>query len=164
VTVLVLFILAVIWAAVLLPPYLQNRSESRPADSISSFQHQLSVLERRANPGAPRSRPLPRPRYTGVGSYAPVSMRVSRTEIKKRRRDVLFTIAGAAGLTLLMAIALGGMVWGLQLVCDLLLLGYVYLLASANQRAIERTAKVRPMPVRRQAVRQPELLLRRSGS
>ena len=38
VTLLVLFILAVIWAAVLLPPYLQNRSESRPADSISSFQ------------------------------------------------------------------------------------------------------------------------------
>ena len=53
---MVLFILAVIWAAVLLPPYLQNRSESRPADPISSFQRQLSVLERRSvvvNPALP---------------------------------------------------------------------------------------------------------------
>ena len=43
-TILVLFILAAVWAAVLLPPWLQNRSESRPADSITSFRRQLSVL------------------------------------------------------------------------------------------------------------------------
>src|SRR3546814_9095948 len=45
-TVLVLVILAMIWAAVLVPPYLQNRRESRPGDSIASFRNQLSVLER----------------------------------------------------------------------------------------------------------------------
>ena len=43
---LVLVILALIWAAVLLPPYLQNRRETRPGDSIANFRSQLSVLER----------------------------------------------------------------------------------------------------------------------
>jgi membrane protein implicated in regulation of membrane protease activity len=159
---LVLFILAVIWAAVLLPPYLQNRSESRPADSISSFQRQLSVLERRAvvvNPSLQRSGSSGR----SFSAQFPPSVRFSRSEAKKRRRDVLFTLAGAAGLTFLMALMLGGPVWGLQLVCDVLLAGYVVLLIQVQQRAVERDVKVRYLPSR--SVRaEPAFLLRRSGS
>jgi hypothetical protein len=162
VTLLVLFILAVIWAAVLLPPYLQNRSESRPADSISSFQRQLSVLERRAvvvNPAFPRTTPSGR----SFGSDMSTAMRLSRNEAKRRRRDVMFTLAGAVGLTFLMALKLGGPVWGLNLVCDLLLAGYVVLLVQLQQRALERDSKVRYLPSR--SVRaEPALLLRRSGS
>ena len=154
---MVLFILAVIWAAVLLPPYLQNRSESRPADSISSFQHQLSVLERRAvmvNPALQRE-PV-------RGYAAPTALRLSRAEAKKRRRDVLYTLAGGAGVTFLMALMLGGPVWGLNLICDVLLAGYVVLLVQIQQRAVERTSKVRYLPNR--AVRPEPALLRRSGS
>ena len=160
---LVLFILAVIWAAVLLPPYLQNRSESRPADSISSFQRQLSVLERRAvgvNPSLQRSAPSGR---SFRSEFTPAALRLSRSEAKRRRRDVLFTLAGAAGITFLMALMLGGPVWGLHLLCDVLLAGYVVLLVQVQQRATERDAKVRYLPSR--SVRaEPALLLRRSGS
>jgi Flp pilus assembly protein TadB len=161
VTLLVLFILAVIWAAVLLPPYLQNRSESRPADSISSFQRQLSVLERRSvmvNPslqqrgGASRAELVP-------------AARLSRAEAKRRRRDVLFTLAAAAAITFLMAIMLGGPVWGLHLLCDLMLGGYVVLLVQMQQRQVERDAKVRYLPERQvQARPEPAFALRRSGS
>jgi hypothetical protein len=154
---LVLLILAVIWAAVLLPPYLQNRSESRPADSISSFQHQLSVLERRAvmvNPS------LQREPVRGVATSA--ALRLSRAEAKKRRRDVLYTLAGGAGVTFVMAVMLGGTVWGLHLLCDVLLAAYVVMLVQVQQRAIERTSKVRYLPSR--AVRPEPALLRRSGS
>ena len=158
-TLLVLFILAVIWAAVLLPPYLQNRSESRPADSISSFQRQLSVLERRAVMVNPSLQRMP----SGDRSYEAAALRLSRSEAKKRRRDVLFTLAGAAGLTFVLAVMLGGPVWGLQLLCDLLLGAYVVLLAQAQQRSVEREAKVRYLPTR-QARPEPALLLRRSGS
>jgi hypothetical protein len=157
---LVLFILAVIWAAVLLPPYLQNRSESRPADSISSFQRQLSVLERRSvvvNPALQRSNPSRT--YT---ASAPM-MRIGRSEAKKRRRDVLFTLAGTAAVTLLLAFMLGGLVWGLHLACDLLLGAYVVLLAQAQQRAVERDSKVRYLPKRASAP-EPAFALRRSGS
>jgi membrane protein implicated in regulation of membrane protease activity len=158
---LVLFILAVIWAAVLLPPYLQNRSESRPADSISSFQRQLSVLERRAvvvNPSLRRSAS-----GRSFGPDVSAAMRLSRSEAKKRRRDVLFTLAGAAGVTFLMALLLGGPVWGLQLICDLLLAAYVAMLVQTQQRTMERDTKVRYLP-RRSARPEPALLLRRSGS
>lgn len=160
---MVLFILAVIWAAVLLPPYLQNRSESRPADSISSFQHQLSVLERRSTPLGARSGLSPRPRYAS-SPYALSAARLSRDEARKRRRDVLFTLAGAAGVTLLLAFVMGGRVWGLHLLCDALLGGYVFLLAQANQRQIERNIKVRSLPVHRGRQTEPALLFRRSGS
>jgi membrane protein implicated in regulation of membrane protease activity len=157
---LVLFILAVIWAAVLLPPYLQNRSESRPADSISSFQRQLSVLERRAvvvNPSLQRS-------TSGRSFNAEnAAIRLSRSEAKKRRRDVFFTLAGAAGITFLMAVVLGGPVWGLNLICDLLLAAYVAMLVQTQQRATERDSKVRYLPSR-SARPEPALLLRRSGS
>jgi hypothetical protein len=153
---LVLLILAVIWAAVLLPPYLQNRSESRPADSISSFQRQLSVLERRSvmvNPSLQRD----------VRGYAsPAALRLSRSEAKKRRRDVLYTLAGGAGVTFVMAVFLGGPVWGLQLLCDVLLAAYVVMLAQTQQRTVERTSKVRYLPSR--SVRPEPALLRRSGS
>jgi hypothetical protein len=47
---------------------------------------------------------------------------------------------------------------------DVLLTGYVYLLAQANQRQMERSMKVHSLPVRRPRQSEPALLLRRSGS
>src|SRR3954453_10487168 len=110
VTLLVLLILAVIWAAVLLPPYLQNRSESRPADSISSFQRQLSVLERRAGTINDHSRSSARAARRPADAVmfrapapAVAAYRMSRSDVKRRRREVLFTLAGAAGITFVLA-------------------------------------------------------------
>jgi len=170
VTLLVLFILAVIWAAVLLPPYLQNRSESRPADSISSFQRQLSVLQRRADTVAPPTRlttgPSPRAaRAAGIaGSSAPDPLRMTRSGARKRRRDVLFTLGGAALVTLPLAAIIGGPVWGLQILCDLLLASYVLLLIQSQQRVAEKDAKVRYLAGHEGPTPEPALALRRSGS
>lgn len=43
---MVLLVLAVVWAAVLIPPALRARQEGRPSDSISNFRRQLAVLRR----------------------------------------------------------------------------------------------------------------------
>src|SRR5205807_5282983 len=51
-TIVVLLILAVVWAAVLVPPWLRNRADARPADSITAFRHRLRVLERTGPPGS----------------------------------------------------------------------------------------------------------------
>ncbi len=169
---MVLFILAVIWAAVLLPPYLHNRSESRPADSISSFQHQLSVLERRAgtaNSGAaPSSGRSPVAAATSAVHPARgpmvTSVRMSRATARRRRRDVLFTLLAAAVLTFPLAVIMGGPVWGLQMVCDLMLVGYVVLLVQSQQRSAERETKVSYLPGRQTRAPEPALALRRSGS
>ncbi len=157
-TLLVLVILAVIWAAVLVPPYLQNRSESRPADSISTFRNQLSVLERRASMLQP-----------DAGGFAARQIDVqarrvsyARAEAKKRRRDVLVTLLAAAGLTLVLGLVLPQVLL-LHLVIDVLLGAYVALLVRQKRAAEERATKVRYLePARRPVAGAPQLALRRS--
>jgi hypothetical protein len=175
-TVLVIVILAVIWAAVLVPPYLQNRRETRPGDSIASFRSQLSVLER-TTPGG-RASAASRtdvPRYD-AGRYAPVAAvrparrpaqpsptAMRRAEVRRRRRDVFLTLLGAVGVTFVLGVALGGTVWMLHLAVDLAFAGYVGMLVKLQQDAVEKDQKVRYIqPGARSA--EPQLLLRRSGS
>ena len=174
---LVLVILAAIWAAVLVPPYLQNRRETRPGDSIATFRSQLSVLER-TTPGG-RSSNLSRldvGRYD-VPAYVPPAVRryqstpaqsaMRRAEARRRRRDVFLTLLGAVVVSLALAVVLGGStVWMLQVLIDLAFGGYVLALVSMQQQSVERDQKVRylqPAPPMRRAP-EPQLLLRRSGS
>jgi hypothetical protein len=173
-TLLVLVILGLIWAAVLLPPYLQNRRESRPGDSIASFRRQLSVLERATPEGRARatvtridSRPEWAPAPQMAATYRPrprpVAARTTSTSLaRKRRRDVFVTLLGAVGVTFLLAIAMGGMVWMLHLVIDAAFLGYVGLLVKMQQEAAEKDLKVRFLePAPQRSFEQP--LLRRVG-
>jgi hypothetical protein len=171
--VLVLVILALIWAAVLVPPYLQNRRETRPGDSIATFRSQLLVLER-TTPGG-RSGSLPRldvgrydaPRYVPPAarrSTKPSQPVMRRAEVRRRRRDVFLTLLGAVGVTLVLAIGLGGSVWMLHLLVDVIFAGYVMMLISLQQQSMQTEEKVRylrPAPQRRP---EPLRQLARSGS
>lgn len=148
---LVLVILAAIWAAVLLPPFLQSRSENRPADSISTFRNQLHVLEQRSTGTGPSAgRPASvRPTGGAVGGFAPNPYarpvdraRLARIDAKKRRRDILVTLLAAAGLTLVLSLVLPA-VFMLHLVIDVLLAAYVALLVRQRKLAEERSMKVR---------------------
>lgn len=173
-TVLVLVILAAIWAAVLLPPYLQNRRETRPGDSIATFRTQLSVLERTTPGGRARSAGPDRrevPRYSSTPGYsappvrrAPAPVAMSKSEVRRRRRDVFLTLLGAVGVTFVLAIAMGGSVWMLHLAVDVAFAGYVGLLVKLQQDTVEKDEKVRYIqPAPRRSAPEP-LLLRRSGS
>lgn len=173
-TLLVLVILAVIWAAVLLPPYLQNRSENRPADSISTFRSQLQVLERRSTMAAPSAHGAiyraVNPQNQVPAGYRADRARLARAEAKRRRRDIFVTLLIAAGLTLALGI-LFHLVLLVHLVIDALLAGYVALLVRTQRIEAERTAKVRYLEPRRAAhapaqaaYRGPELALRRSAN
>lgn len=175
---LVLVILAVIWAAVLLPPFLQNRSESRPADSISTFRNQLTVLERRSTGSlGPTRTTAPAGIYPsayrgavmgGVGGVD--RARLARMAAKKRRRDILVTLLAAAGVTLLLGLVLR-QVLVLHVLIDLVLAGYVALLVQRRKLAEERAMKVRYMSdaqARRRAAARPQaapqLALRRTAA
>lgn len=174
---LVLVILAAIWAAVLLPPYLQNRRETRPGDSIATFRSQLSVLER-TTPGG-RSSSLSRldvgryepPRYIPPAARrtnrpTPSQAAMRRAEVRRRRRDVFLTLFGAVGVSFLLAVVLGGSVWMLQAAIDVAFLGYIAMLISIQQQSAEREEKVRyiDLDAPRRTAPDPQLLLRRSGS
>ena len=176
-TVLVLVILAAIWAAVLLPPYLQNRRETRPGDSIATFRTQLSVLERTtpggraraASPYATDRREVPR--YSSTPGFSAAAVRrpsvqasMTRSEVRRRRRDVFLTLLGAVGVTFVLAVAMGGTVWMLHLAVDAAFAGYVGLLVKLQQDTVEKDEKVRYMPAAPRRSAPEPLLLRRSGS
>jgi hypothetical protein len=168
---LVLVILAVIWAAVLLPPFLQSRSENRPADSISTFRNQLHVLERRSTGGNLAPTPI-RPSYgTRTPTRAPIDRgRMARSDAKKRRRDILVTLLAAAGLTLVLSFVLPSVIF-LHLAIDALLVTYVALLVRQRKLAEERAMKVRYLGDARRPARpaparpaMPELAVRRAAA
>ncbi len=185
----VLVILAIVWAVFLLPQLFRARAE-RSSDSIGNFRHQLSVLER-TTPAAPRSvtqlRPVsgPRSSVTGNGSargrhvapeprqVAPAPRRVAprpgpgsasgRALARKRRRDVFCGLLVAMGATLVLGLIPSlRMVLLLHVVVDLLFAGYVALLVRARNVAAERELKVRFLPG--VVTPQPALLLRRSAN
>lgn len=176
---LVLGILAAIWAAVLLPPYLQNRRETRPGDSIATFRSQLSVLER-TTPGGSRSSlaRLDVGRYEPPAYVPPVSRRsgqrgapsqvaMRRSEVRRRRRDVFLTLLAAVAVTFALAVVIGGsFAWTLQLVVDAGFAAYVAMLVMIQQQAVDRDQKVRyiELDAPRRTAPEPALLLRRSGS
>src|SRR5581483_5956347 len=90
-----LLILAVVWAVVLVPPWLRSRADARPADSITAFRHRLTVLERTGPVGTRRAPLLShRPDVHGFVPVArraapratPMSAMSSRARTQRRRR------------------------------------------------------------------------------
>lgn len=148
---LVLVILAVVWAAVLVPPFVRNRRDGRPDNSVLSFRAQLSTLER-ATPG------------TTLRAYAPIGRPAAATRasaaVKRRRRDVLVGLGGASALSLLLVVAFGGTLFTLLFLMTASAFGlYVYALRQLQLRALEREAKVRTLRPRTQPA--PILAMRR---
>lgn len=168
---MVLVVLAAIWAAVLLPPYLQKRRATHPSSSVVDFNRQLAVLQRtgRALDGADlqqgyarRAQAYPAygaaPRQAsptfGSGAYG-----MSRQDVLRRRRDVFATLVCAALLTFVLALALGGSVWLVHLLVDAALLGYTAMLMQIQQRrqaqvAHAACANVRYLPQEQSATQQ----------
>lgn len=135
---LVLMILAAVWAAVLLPPFIRSRREGRPGSSVLHFRAQLSTLER-ATPGT--SLRIVPPGAT----IAPVMPRV-RSDVRRRRRDVLSGLMAATGFTFLLIVVAGGTVPTLLFLASAGSLGaYVYALRQLKLRSMERSVKVRPL-------------------
>ena len=150
---LFLVILASVWAAVLVPKFLEARREGRPGSSISSFRSQLSTLGR-ATPGS-HLHPMP--------VYAAPSIRLAPLDARRRRRDVLVSLIGASAFSLLLAVLLGGFFIMLVLLTAGACGAYIYALRQIHLRSIERAAKVRPLRVAAPAPH-PMIALRRSAN
>jgi hypothetical protein len=135
--------LAIVWAAFLVPPMLRRRREGRPASSVVMFRQQLSTLER-ATPGS-HLRPMPMASYRPEPVASPsLNLPRTRSEVVRRRRDVLVGLAGATAFTGLLAVALGGTFATLLFLATGGALGaYVYALVQLRKRATEASAKVR---------------------
>ena len=129
---------------------LRSRADGRPGDSIRQFHRHLRVL----NGTEPTH--LGRPAVAPASAHvmAPINYRragATRADFRRRRsierrRNVLFTLAGSAVFTLLLAFV--GVKFALMahLLADVMLLAYVGLLARMHAIATERELKLRFLP------------------
>lgn len=162
-----ILILAALWAAFFLWPFMQRRLSGRNRDSISDFSKRVSKLGHVALPSRRRQLPVlvsPRPvAFKAAGVPRPTPGLPMSAVAQKRRRDALMVFGVLALGSLVLAVAMGGMaLWTLQLVTDVLLVGYVVALVLLARRAHERKAQVHflpPAPVQSSA-----LVLRRTAS
>ncbi len=150
-TIVVLLFLAVIWGLVLFGYVRERLADAGPADSIGSFHRQLSVLER-TDPNRP---------VVGRTLVTPSARRT--TTAQRRRRDIITGLSAAVAGTLLLALVTGARpLWGLQVLSDVLLVGYVALLVRLRLLLADREAKLRFLPS--SSTPEPALLLRRTGN
>ena len=163
----VLFILAVLWAVVLVPPLLRSRSQ-RTADSIVDFNYKLDVLGQTnghldiENVSAASQRPaIPADRRLVPALRASATQRAAR-----RRRDVVRALTASITVSVLLVAATHApAAWALQILVDVMVLAYLGLWAWLRTIEAGRSETVRYMPERRAPERRaPELALRRSAS
>ena len=158
---MVFLILALVWAAFLVPQVLRARAEGSPADSIGAFRKQLSVLQRTMP--RPDGDPFAPAAAVAAHSAFGAGMRPRRSTVRKRRRQILVGLLAAMSGTLVL-----GLIPGLQLflvahlAVDVLCGAYVALLIRARNLAGERDAKVRYLPS--SARPEPAMLLSRSAN
>jgi hypothetical protein len=171
----VLLILAVLWAAVLVPPVLRSRSESRRGDSLGRPGLGFGAIARNPLARSRGSDVSPSMGFRGAGSnnrssssiavpkvsrYAqplvPVAGASTMSPMQRRRRDVLVVLGGAVLLTFVVALLAGSMMlWGVQLLADVALGGYVYLLVQMKGTQQRQPAAARRAPTRPTAVPSP---------
>jgi len=154
----VLVVLAVVWAVVLIPPWLRNRAEGRPGDSIGAFHRQLTTLERTGPETAP-------PRTALMAQARPAARPASaRARLQRRRRGVMLVLGAAMVSTLMLSFIPGLRVMlVLHAIVDVLFFVYVALLVRVRTVSAEREMKLRFLPGTREQV-EPVLALRRSAN
>jgi hypothetical protein len=146
----VLLILAVLWAAVLVPPVLRSRSESRRRGTVGDYSFNFGPNGRRRSRRSGGTRagrslhavpaPLLGRRANGgraVGGSRPIASGASApmSRAQKRRRNVLFTLGCTAIATLLLALVVGSpFIWIVNVMADLALVVYVLLLVLVARR------------------------------
>jgi hypothetical protein len=160
-TITVLLILAVLWAAVLVPPVLRSRSENRRGEAMGPLNFRLG--KRNAPPSLSSSFGSAFNRPPAGAAFRPAALptrQVGRATVpgqmspaQKRRRDVLVILGGAAALSLVVALFTGmTAMWAVHVLADVLLVAYVFLLVQMKQRTrpvAGRSALPPPIPIER---------------
>jgi hypothetical protein len=165
--------LAVMWAAVLIPEWWRERGKAggRRRSSIDAFQRQLSVLARTAPTSvepAHRLRDVRPPigslSTDGVlrlSSTAPTGRGVPRSagEASQRRRAVLAGLIGLALVTFMGWMMTGAAVLlAVNLVLDVLAIGFAWLLFRHRQLRAERQTKLAYLPRHERPALEPVLV------
>src|SRR5687767_139374 len=94
-----LLILLVVWAAVLIPPWLRSRAEHSPQSSIAGFNRRLSVLAGRSRDSRPLpgfSSPIPVIPPPAAEGFVGLRPGLTQSEAQRRRALIVQGLLGAA--------------------------------------------------------------------
>lgn len=128
-----LILLAVLWAAAVLPPILRARSQHRSRDDLSEYCRSLSKL------GGPNRR---------AGVAASPYARAARRRAAQRRRRTFAWLSGATAASFLFAIASGSRrAWLVSGFVFAALLAYTALVAHFQRGAVAGRTLARPAHV-----------------
>lgn len=123
--------LALVWAAVLIPPLLRSRLDRDPVDSVGEFQRHLRVLESAA-PGAVVEGDV------AHAMPAAWAREARRAEILRRRQRVSQLLLLAMASTLIVGLIPGfHLVLVLHVLADICMGVFVYLLAQQRRAATQ---------------------------
>lgn len=130
-----LVVIVLLWAAFLLPPLIRSRLAGNPVESIGRFNRHLRVL-RNTSPAASALANS----ATGEMPRIWVS-EARRLAVRRRRRQVAKGLLIAAGVTFIAGLLPGmSALLALHVVIDLMLVGYLTMLAQVRRQEAERKA------------------------
>jgi len=129
VTIPVLIILGALWAAVLVPPLLRAHSDSK-STSIGELSNKLGVLNKNRS-----NMKLKTSTYSSlVPNQAQVQSLNKSSASAKRRKEILLALSIAAVVTLLLAFLTSvAALWVLNIILDIALGSYIYLLLKLEE-------------------------------
>lgn len=166
---MVLLILPVVWAVVLIPPWIRRWRQGRAVRSVASFNRQLSSIERSlAVPDGEVRDGLRSRDEAGIVPPAPAPTRRASRLALRRRRQMFFGLLAAFFVSLGVAIWFGSSItWLAHGSIAVLFLGYMVLLVRHHRRTVERVTKVRQLSPRlspitggtRRYVRRPSVVV-----
>lgn len=152
---LVLLGLAVVWALVLTPDLVRMYRQTT-ARRPSGLRNVSQPVGRSRNGAGTVS---------GLGAARqPASPSMNRTQAQQRRAMVLFALMVLCVVTLMGGVIMGGAIWVIHGSLDVLLLGYVYLLATRAQNERASVARRPERAARRQQTQARPSYLQREAA
>ena len=138
---MIFLILALIWAAALLPPLVRSRLEGNPVDSVGRFRRHLRVLESTS----PLANDLAQSAASNYGSSMPKAWAVEAQRLRRlrRRQQVAFILLATMATTLILGLipALRP-VLVLHVLADAAFVSYITLLVKARNEKLQSGAVV----------------------
>jgi hypothetical protein len=142
---LVVVLLAVLWASILVPGAFKGRQFRSPSASIDSFERSMGILASETR-GRLTSSPPGRHILVVHDPARVVLPASSRARTLARRRMILQALLAATAVTGLLAVVLGGAAVSAFAVAAAALIGYVAVLAQIKAAADQARRTVRRLP------------------
>ena len=140
----IIILLAGLWASILLPGVLRTRRDISAVNSVHSFERTMNMLAHRCSTGTTPAAASPPGRHVLVlDDPASVAGYRSRTRMRRRQRAALAQLGSAASVTGGLAVLVGGLLWPLFCISATAFAGYALLVAQVRSREAERARKIR---------------------